>query len=269
MPDSTTNNEQNDNIVFNCAYRVNQEHQISESVLQKAVDSFEAAATRFSMDAIKDANVRQSYMTNIKRISEQVKKEVAAKNCTVKEGAEFCNEMRNKIMEEHRQISSAQGRAFAEKKKPHGTKMEELVNNYSNKKFKRPFSALSPNEKSTVYYEIIEAAGRDNAKFTTKVKKLRIMGKVGILITGVLATYEILSADNKMKETVRQGMIIGGGALGGFLAGLGASAICGPGAPVCAIAVVLIGSIGGGLLGETVADTFDEELEEFSNWTLQ
>lgn len=55
---------------------------------------------------------------------------------------------------------------------------------------------------------------------------------------------------------------------GGFLAGLGVSAICGPAAPACAVAVVLIGSMAGGIAGSVVADTFDEELEELSHWEV-
>lgn len=41
---------------------------------------------------------------------------------------------------------------------------------------------------------------------------MKIMGKVGILITATFAAYEIINADNKVKETARQGMIVGGGA---------------------------------------------------------
>lgn len=113
-------------------------------------------------------------------------------------------------------------------------------------------------------YSILESSGRDNAPVSRVTKKLRIMGKVGILITATVAVYEIMNADNKVKETSRQGIIIGGGAAGGGLAGLGVSALCGPGALVCAVAVVLIGSIAGGIAGSMAADSLDDELEEFS-----
>ena len=63
-------------------------------------------------------------------------------------------------------------------------------------------------------------------------------------------------------------MIIGGGAAGGFLAGLGVSLICGPEAPVCAIALVLAGSAAGGIAGSLAADALDDELEEFSKWDV-
>ena len=86
--------------------------------------------------------------------------------------------------------------------------------------------------------------------------------------TPLVQTYEILNADNKVKETARQGLIIGGGAAGGLLAGLGVSILCGPGAPFCAIAVVLIGSVAGGVVGSGVAEALDDELEEFSHWDI-
>ena len=48
----------------------------------------------------------------------------------------------------------------------------------------------------------------------------------------------------------------------------GVSSICGPAAPACAVAVVLLGSMAGGIAGSVVADTFDEELEELSHWEV-
>lgn len=81
--------------------------------------------------------------------------------------------------------------------------------------------------------------------------------------------YSISQASNKEKETIRQGAVISGGMLGGAAAGLLVSTICGPGAPVCAITVMLAGSAAGGLAAESVADAFDDELEEFSKWKVQ
>jgi len=75
-------------------------------------------------------------------------------------------------------------------------------------------------------------------------------------------------AANKPKEAARQGIIVSGGAVGGILAGMGVSALCGPGASICAIAVVLVGSVAGGVAGGVVADSLDEELEEFSHWDI-
>ena len=55
----------------------------------------------------------------------------------------------------------------------------------------------------------------------------------------------------------------------GWLAGLDVIPICGPGAPICAIAVVLAGSIGGSMIGSAVADSLDDEIEEFTRWNIR
>lgn len=248
---------------------VNQEHEIEPKVLDNAIEAFEAAAAKFSRDAITDANVRINYTKNIKRISEEVRALVNSKSITVKEGATFCNEMRNKIMMEVRAVTSPQGRAVAQKMKGEGKSLEYLMNKYAGDKYGgKKFSQLTQVQKNAVLYEIIEASGRDNAKFSATTRRLQIIGKVGLLLTGVLATHAIIYADNKPKEAIRQGLGIGGGIFGGFLAGLALSSICGPGAPFCAVAVVLAGSISGGIAGTYVADTLDDEIEEFSRWQI-
>lgn len=61
---------------------------------------------------------------------------------------------------------------------------------------------------------------------------------------------------------------VGAGAVGGIFAGMGVSALCGPGAPICAIAVVLAGTIAGGVAGEAVASSLDKELEELTHWEI-
>ena len=129
------------------------------------------------------------------------------------------------------------------------------------------FAAAKP-QKTAIHYEIIESSGRPNANVSKGTKQMRVIGKVSILVTATLATYEIVSAENKTKEVARQGLILSGGAAGGFLAALGVSTICGPAAPVCAVAVVLIGSTAGGIAGSMTADYMDEELEEFSKWEI-
>lgn len=131
-----------------------------------------------------------------------------------------------------------------------------------------PWCRFTGEQQQKVHYTILEAAGRDDAKFTKGTKKMLIMGKLGVLVTAALATYQILEADNKPKEAARQGIIVGGGAAGGVFAGAGVIALCGPGAPLCAIAVVLVGSVVGGVAGGLVAESLDEELEEFSHWDI-
>lgn len=250
------------------SYVVQREHALQKSPLDRALELMEGSALRFSLDAISDEKIRSSYTKNIKRMSQQVRDDVKAGKITAQEGVMFSHEMRNKIMMEHRKFTSAQGLAIVQKKKGEGKGLKTLLNMYSENLFQKGYDSLSDIEKNKVHYTILESSGRDNAKFTTGTKKMLIMGKLGVLVTAALATYQILNADNKPKEAARQGIIVGAGAVGGILAGMGVSALCGPGAPICAIAVVLAGTIAGGVAGEAVASSLDEELEELTHWDI-
>lgn len=249
-------------------YQVNQRHEL-ESPLKKSLDMLEAAAARFATDTINDAKVRSLYQGNIERMGQAVLEEVHAGRITAKEGMEFSIEMRNKIMMEHRTFTSAQGVAAAEKHKRVGLTVKELLEKKSGTLFNKSFDALTPIEQNKVYYAIIESSARPNGPINAKVKKLKVMGKVAWVVTAALAAHAVVNAENKKKEAIKQGAVIGGGMAGGVLAGLAITPLCGPGAPICAIAVVLAGSLAGGALTEHVIDSLDEELEEFSKWQMQ
>jgi len=250
------------------SYVVQREHALQDSPLDRALELMEGSALRFSLDAISDEKIRASYIKNIKRMSQQVRDDVKAGRITAQEGVKFSHEMRNKIMMEHRKFTSAQGLAIAQRKKKDGKGLKTLLDIYSENFFQKGYDSLSDVEKNKVHYAILESSGRDNARFTAGTKKMLVMGKLGVLVTAALATYQILNADNKPKEAARQGIIVGSGAVGGVLAGMGVSALCGPGAPICAITVVLAGTIAGGVAGEAVASSLDEELEELTHWDI-
>lgn len=147
--------------------------------------------------------------------------------------------------------------------------MQTTLDKYAHSLFKKKFDLLTDIEKSKVHYLILKKSGVDNPKVTRGTKIMKVTGKVAWVITAAFAASEIYKADDKAKETGRQGIILGGGAAGGALAGLSISLLCGPGAPVCAIAVVLAGSVAGGILGEYAADSLDDELEEFLTWGVR
>ncbi|WP_447855988.1 hypothetical protein [Enterobacter sp. WI-ESBL-E8] len=257
-----------DYMIIKGLYEAGQEHELESPVLDNAIAALEGAAIKFSTDTINDANVRTSYTSNIKRVTLEVKEMVKARKITVKEASEFCYEMRNKILEEHRKYTSSTGLSFAEKHKKTPPKLDDLYDKYAFKKFERSFKELTAQQRNSIHYEIIESSARGNPKFNASNKRLKVMGKVGVLITASLATYEILNAENKPKEAIKQGVQIGGGVAGGWLAGLAVAPLCGPGAPVCAIALVLLGSAAGGIVGSVVADSLDEEIEEFTTWKI-
>ena len=250
------------------AFAANNEHAVLRSPLEDAITALEGSAARFSIDAISDARVRASYSANIQRISATIRVQVSAGRLSSIEAVEYCYEMRNKIMAEHRKLTSVQGLARAEQIKRAPPSIPDLFERYAQQTYGRSYDSLSADQQRRIHYSVIEASGRSNATVTKGTQRLRMIGKVGVLVTAAFATHEILNAENKPKETMRQGMIIGGGVAGGMLAGLGVSLLCGPGAPVCAIAVVLAGSAAGGLAGGAAANSLDDELEEFSKWDI-
>jgi len=67
------------------------------------------------------------------------------------------------------------------------------------------------------------------------------------IATFAIAAYSIIEAENKARETAKQGAIIGGGIAGGAAGGAAAGLVCGPGAPICATAGIIIGGFLGAL----------------------
>ena len=159
------------------SYVVKSEHTLSQSPLEMAIAGMEGAATRFSIDAIKDERVRASYQRNIKRMAQQVLADVRAGNITVEDGTKFSNEMRNKIMFEHRKFTSAQG--VAEKKKKGGKTHADILDEKSRTGFNKNYNQLSKTQQKEILYKALEGSGRDNAKFTAGTKIMRSWARLG------------------------------------------------------------------------------------------
>lgn len=195
--------------------------------------------------------------------------EVNAGRITIAEGAKFCNSMRNQIMEEARNVTSTWGLASAQNLKGRGVSLDVILDRYAARLFSKPFRSLTDDEKDQAYYAVVEASGRSNVKINAKTAKLRNGGKVGILITGALAAYSIANADDKISETARQATVVGGGMIGTALASAAVGSICGPGAPFCTIAVLLIGSTSAASLTDVAYDLYLEEVKEFQAWRIR
>lgn len=249
---------------FNGQYQTKKEHPLVEGVLKGAIDSYEEVATRLASDMIKDESVRRKYQAHVKQVSAEVRAQVDSGAMTVKEGAEYCNQMRDKLFVEYRKFTSAQGVATAQEMKLSAKGFDFYLNKYAQQQFGRPFAELSQSERGAIYYAVIESAGRDNARVTATAAKLQTLGKSLILITAVLAVGEIVRAKDKVRETARQGSIIAAGMIGGAAAGAAVSFICGPAEPVCAVATVAIGSNLGGMAGQVLFDFYQEELDAFN-----
>lgn len=254
--------------VFYRDYLAQEDHTVSDEPLGRALDSLEGAALKFSSGFIKDAKLRENYNSNVQRVRLQVLSQVKAGNVTVKEAAEFCYQARNKIMAETRKHTSVPGLAIAEQRKAVSPTLEALLDEKAQKKFGRRFLELAGDQKNSMYYEIIESSARPNTGFNTANKILKISGKVLVVVTVAYATYEIANAENKTKEIVKQGVVISGGVAGTALAGLAVSSVCGPGAPFCAIGLMLAGGVASGWAASRLADSLDDEIEEFTKWNV-
>ncbi|MCP1446062.1 hypothetical protein J3D54_005194 [Pseudomonas sp. GGS8] len=250
-------------------YLAQEIHPVDDAVLDRALEDFEGAALKFSVDFISDAEQRDNYNRNVKRVKAEVLAQVKSGNVSVREAAEFCYEMRNKIMAEVRAKTSVHGRAVAENKKMVSSSLEKLMDEKAVAKFGRKFGELSSQQKSAIHYEIIESSARPHATYNVLNKTLKVTGKVLIVVTIAYAAYDIANAENKKNEAIRQGATIGGGVLGTYAAGATVSLVCGVGAPVCTIAFMLAGGFAGGWFASRGMDFFDDEIEEFTKWGVR
>ncbi len=254
------------NAITEGSYSTQTTHNIRSGILEAAISNYESVATLFATNAILDNSVRQQYVKHIRLISDQVRQEVDSGNLTVKEGAEFCSGLRDKLFVEYRKYTSAVGVAKAEKLKLESKGFDFYLNKYSNEIYKQKFDSLNTEQRNSVYFKVLSKAGQGNTGVTSKVRRLVISSRVAILVTAILAAGEIIGAKDKVKEAARQGSIIAGGMIGGVAAGLGASFVCGPAEPLCAAAVVMIAASAGGMAAEAANDLYQEELPVFIDW---
>jgi hypothetical protein len=202
-------------------------------------------ALGFSTRFINDPIVRQKYMRNIKRLSDEYKWKVRDGGLPLKKAAKKVNIIRNQLMEAQRRSLSDLGLAYSQKQKPIGKTLGELTERYAGDKFSRQFNQLSKPQQNQVYLENIESAGRNDFKTTILARTLSPLGRGIMFITTGIIIYNIATANDKLMAAAEEGAALGGGILGGMAGGAAAGLVCGPGAPVC----VTIGVFIGGALG--------------------
>ncbi|GJH27478.1 hypothetical protein [Caballeronia novacaledonica] len=284
--------DDDDALTYTGPYPINQEHEL-DGLLEKALQKFQETAQQIAVSFIQDAKTRQEYMRQIGEIPKVVRAEVSSGRVGLAEGVRFAQTMRNQIMKEARAATSATGLAIAERHKKEGLSERYLLERYSAiqnvpgvKEMPRPqqkayiksivdgrtpsvFDRLSQEQRARVYYSIIDAAGRDSVDFTNFCVKFAAAGKVFTAMTAILAVYGVSTSKDVVYEVNRQASDIGGSLLGGALAGMAIGSICGPGAPVCAFAVVAAGSLVGAEVMEKTNDLYQAELQEFMKWQIR
>ena len=263
--------------------------------LEVALDNLNGTAVYFGNNfLIHDANLRAAYMREIKKMSDGYIEAVKKGSISVKDAALEATDLRNQILDATRKKNSAIGLAVSQKEKALGKTLEQILEYYAMEiKDPNKFNALKSNrtvidshikeiikakqsyfkqlevpDQNKVYYSVLKGSGKSNKSFNSKIKWMKFGGRVLVVISIAYAGYEIYNAENKEKETYRQGITIGGGIAGGATGGATAGLICGPGSPICSTVGVIIGGAIGGVSAYLLVDAFDNELEAFTLWTL-
>lgn len=220
------------------------------SVLEGTLSQMESAALNFAHRFINDSKVRSSYIYQTRKLAQEYRTRVNSGTISPEEAAKQVQAIRNQILEAQRLRTSDIGKAIAVKLKKTGLTLAELTEKYAQSKFGKSFSNLSPTNQNKVYLEIIDSSGKSRPSMNATVNRLSKLGRGFLFVTIGAAVYNIAAAEDKVKATAREGVIVGGGFAGGAAGGAIAGLACGPGAPIC----VTVGVFVGGALGALGAD---------------
>ncbi|MCH9691710.1 MAG: hypothetical protein K0U59_06555 [Gammaproteobacteria bacterium] len=224
--------------------------------LDTAIAGFESTSVNFGARLIPDAKVRIEYNLKSNAFSKEIIENVKLGKITVSQGAAQAVEMRNFLMDAMRGKTSEIARAYAVNLKTQGKSLPELEEQYSKRKFNKPFNQIPANQKGAVWREIVFSSGRPNTKANKLAKN---MGRAGRLFIGsaiAISIYNISTSEDKLRGTAKEGAVIGGGLLGSVAGAAGAGLLCGPGAPICVGIGVFVGGAMSAVGTEIAFDSF-------------
>ncbi|NMM38438.1 MAG: hypothetical protein HHJ09_13210 [Glaciimonas sp.] len=181
-----------------------------------AIRALEAEATNFGARFINDSKVRADYVKNTKKAVQELIDLVKARKITPHEGAQTANAMRNQIMELARAKTSDFGKALARDLKPKGLGLSTLEETYAKRLYGRTFETLTEVEKKAVWTQIIHKAGQSNPKVNMRVRFFGIAGRALLIATLAVAVYNIVEAEDKPRQTTKEGVTLGTGIAGGL-----------------------------------------------------
>lgn len=212
-----------------------------DQILEFALSQMESVAFNFAYRHVKDGQVRKSYINQTLKLSQEYRANVKSGSMTAGQAAEQVHVIRNEILEAQRLRSSDIGKAKAISLKRTGITFEDLTAKYAKLKFGKMFNSLSINQKNIVYLEIIESSGRPRPSVNAAAIRYSRFGRGLLIVTVGIAIYNIATAENKVRATTREGVVIGAGFMGGAAGGALAGLACGPGAPICSTVGVFLG----------------------------
>ncbi|AKJ06205.1 Putative membrane-associated [Archangium gephyra] len=213
----------------------------------------EVTANNFAIRVIRMAQVRSSYIEQIREMSQSIRAAVEAGELTAEKGAKLANEARNQILEMQRHRDLDLGRALAQQLKDKGLTLEKAIAKAMEKLGLkgRPFQSLDGNQQRQVFQEVIESSGRSRPSVTQKIPRLRWAARGLWIATLAIAAYNIGTAENPWWQTGRETASVAGGLGGSFVGGAAMGAAGGIWAGPVGVAV---GALVGGILGAMLAD---------------
>jgi hypothetical protein len=226
---------------------------MSDPALETALHEFEATATSFAMRLIKMADVRATYVRQIREMSNGIRAAVASGELSAAKGAEMAHAARNEILKMGRSHDFDLGRALAQSMKKQGISFETAINKAMAelKLTGRAFETLPGADQNRVFMKVIESSGHSRPSVTGAIPKLRWAGRGFWLASLLVAGYNIGTSEHPEWQTGREAANIAGGAGGGFAGGAAMGAATGVwGGPVG----IAVGVVVGGILGALLAD---------------
>ena len=216
---------------------ISQPQDADRLAFESAVQALESQTLSAGAHLTWDASVRHDYAIRIRAFADDLRSQALAGRVPWREAATQAGEVRNVTLELLRRNSTPVGRAAAQRIKPEGKSLNEMVASKTLKLHgaQADFRRLSGVQQDAVYAEIVKSAGKSNWKIDATMRRLGRAGKGLVFLSLALSVYEVAVADDKIAAAGRElavtGAGIGGSIAGGALAGLA----CGPGAPVCVV----------------------------------
>lgn len=174
--------------------------------LAYAIDALQSQAEIFAWRYLNDARARHAYVSRIHRASQELRSDVLSGRLSAAEASRVAQAARNTIMEETRAITSAIGRARATGVKSQGLSYDEALNKSVRKLFPgKTFAELGAAQKRQVFLEVVEASGRSNPQFTSKIPKWTRFGRGLVVVTVAISVVNIWQAENKLKQGLQEG----------------------------------------------------------------
>ncbi len=214
--------------------------------VREALDALEGTAGATSAYVTQDPAVRAAYRTMIQAMTKRIWNQYQSGKLSAEEAAQAAVEARNFLLRIARLASTPEGRARAKALKSNGLSLEQLLERYAQKLHGKGFGSLSEAERTTVFEEIIQSAGRSRPAVDESMRALGATSRLFWALTVLMAFYDISRARDKVAATVHIIAVVGAGVVAGEVLGGLIGTFAGP--VGTGVGVVLGGVLGGWLV---------------------